>query len=102
MDQPRADNELVPASDAAKPLFSASQLRVTPHRTAEDIQRDIRDERFAEMTPGQAGEAGEDSRVLSELRETAADLHAYRLMSNTDKAALDALRNTPGQPDHGD
>ena len=72
MEQPRADNELVPASDAAKPLFSASQLRVTPHRTAEDIQRDIRDGRFAEMTPGQAGEAGEDSRVLSELRETAA------------------------------
>lgn len=59
MEQPRADNELVPASDAAKPLFSASQLRVTPHRTAEDIQRDIRDGRFAEMTPGQAGEAGE-------------------------------------------
>jgi hypothetical protein len=55
MELPREAKEFVPASDAVKPIFSASQLRVTPPRTAEDIRRDLRDGRFAEMTPGQAG-----------------------------------------------
>jgi hypothetical protein len=55
MELPREAKEFVPASDAVKPIFSASQLWVTPPRTAEDIRRDLRDGRFAEMTLGQAG-----------------------------------------------
>jgi hypothetical protein len=50
------DKEVVPEGDRNKPVFSAGQLRVTPPRTPEDIRRDIRDGRFAEMTPGLAGD----------------------------------------------
>jgi hypothetical protein len=49
------DKEVVPEAWAALPVFSASQLRVTPKRTAEDIRRDLAERRFAEMTPDQAG-----------------------------------------------
>lgn len=37
------------------PIFSASQLRITPPRTPEDIRRAMSEGRFAEMTPHQAG-----------------------------------------------
>lgn len=50
------DKEVVPEGDRNKPVFSAGQLRVTPPRTPEDIRRDIRDGRLAEMTPGLAGD----------------------------------------------
>ena len=57
MDQPAEfDKEVVPEADRNKPVFSADQLRVTPPRTLGDIRRDIRDGRFAEMTPGLAGD----------------------------------------------
>jgi len=49
------DKEVVPASDRDKPLFSAEQLKVMPPRTAGDMRRDIREGRFSEMTPDQAG-----------------------------------------------
>jgi len=56
MDQPvEFDKEVVPEADRNKPKFSADQLRVTPRRTPEDIRRDVRDGRFAEMTPDLAG-----------------------------------------------
>lgn len=51
-----SDKEVVPEADRSKPVFSADQLRVTPPRTPEDIRRDILDSRFAEMTPGLAGD----------------------------------------------
>lgn len=37
------------------PIFCASQLRITPRRTPEDIRRAMSDGRFAEMTPDLAG-----------------------------------------------
>jgi transcriptional regulator with XRE-family HTH domain len=37
------------------PIFSTSQLRITPPSTPEDIRRRIAEGRFAEMTPRQAG-----------------------------------------------
>lgn len=43
------------ASASCKRVFSASQLKFTPPRTMDDIRRLIREGRFAEMTPGQAG-----------------------------------------------
>jgi hypothetical protein len=49
------DKERIPAEWADLPVFSASELRITPPRTAADIQRDIREGRVSEMTPGQAG-----------------------------------------------
>lgn len=49
------DKEVAPEADRYKPVFSADQLRVTPPRTPENIRQDIRDGRFAEMTPGLAG-----------------------------------------------
>jgi hypothetical protein len=51
-----ADKEVVPPSDANKPVFSASQLKISSPRTAEDIRRSISEGRFAEMTPGLAGD----------------------------------------------
>lgn len=51
----QANKEVIPASEAGKPVFSAAQLKVTPPRTVDDIRRDIREGRFAEMTPDQAG-----------------------------------------------
>lgn len=57
MEQPAEfDKEVVPEADRNKPVFSADQLCVTPPRTLDDIRRDIRDGRFAEMTPGLAGD----------------------------------------------
>jgi hypothetical protein len=52
---PEFDKEVIPAEWAELPVFSASQLRVTPPRTAADIQHDIREGRVSEMTPGLAG-----------------------------------------------
>jgi hypothetical protein len=52
---PEFDKEVVPLSERDKPIFSANQLLITPPRTPEDILRDIREGRFAEMTPGLAG-----------------------------------------------
>jgi hypothetical protein len=52
---PEFDKEIVPDADLHKPVFSASKLRITPPRTAEDIRRDIKDGRVSEMTPDQAG-----------------------------------------------
>lgn len=52
---PEFDKEVVPLSERDKPIFSANQLSITPPRTPEDILRDIREGRFAEMTPGLAG-----------------------------------------------
>ena len=49
------DKEVVPAEWSNKPIFSAEQLRITPKRTAEDIQRAVAEGRVAEMTPDQAG-----------------------------------------------
>ena len=40
------------------PIFSASQLRIAPQRTPEDIRQAIEDGRFAEMTPDQSGYDG--------------------------------------------
>jgi hypothetical protein len=51
------DKETVPTKDAEKPMFSASQLSETPPRTPEDVRRDVRNGRFAEMTLDQAGAA---------------------------------------------
>lgn len=50
-----AQKEVIPASDAGKPVFSASQLKITPPRTADDIRRSMAEGRFAEMTPDLAG-----------------------------------------------
>jgi hypothetical protein len=50
-----ANKETIPASEDGKPIFSASELKITPPRTVDDIRRDIREGRFAEMTPDQAG-----------------------------------------------
>ncbi len=44
------------APDSSKRMFSASQLKLTPPRTTDDIRRLMREGRFAEMTPGQAGD----------------------------------------------
>jgi hypothetical protein len=49
------NKEVVPEADRDKPIFSASQLRIRPPRTAEDIRHDVREGRVSEMTPGQAG-----------------------------------------------
>lgn len=54
MNEPE-DKETGPVSARAKKVFSLSNLRETPRRTADDIRRDVREGRFAEMTPGQAG-----------------------------------------------
>jgi hypothetical protein len=43
-----------------KPIFSASQLRITPPRTPEQIRRLMAEGRFAEITPRQAGYDDED------------------------------------------
>lgn|GEM_PF-993273 len=51
------DKETVPAEDAEKPTLSTSQLNETPPRTQEDVRRDVRNGRFAEMTLDQAGPA---------------------------------------------
>lgn len=53
----QTDKESVPAEDASKPIFSASQLGETPPRTPEDVRRDVRAGRFAEMRLDQAGPA---------------------------------------------
>jgi hypothetical protein len=47
--------------DSEKPIFSASDLRVRPPRTPEDIRRAMSQGRFAEMTAHQAGYDGEIS-----------------------------------------
>jgi hypothetical protein len=52
---PEFDKEVVPEADRNKPIFSADKLRITPPRTPEDIRRDIREGRVAEMTPSLAG-----------------------------------------------
>ena len=52
-DQDTGWEPTAPAS--SKRVFSASQLKLTPPRTTDDIRRLIREGRFAEMTPGQAG-----------------------------------------------
>lgn len=49
------DKKTVHESDRNKEVFSASQLKEMPRRTADDVRRDVREGRFAEMTPGQAG-----------------------------------------------
>lgn len=38
------------------PIFSVSQLEITPRRTPEDIRRAIAEGRIAELTPGLAGD----------------------------------------------
>lgn len=45
----------IKTSEDEKPIVSASELRITPPRTPEQIRRLIAEGRFAEMTPGQAG-----------------------------------------------
>lgn len=55
------DKETIPEADRDKEVFSASQLNETPPRTPEDVRRDVRAGRFAEMTPSQAGD---DSRPV--------------------------------------
>lgn len=52
---PESDKEAMPPEWAALPVFSASKLRITLPRTAEDIRYDIREGRVSEMTPDQAG-----------------------------------------------
>lgn len=47
--------EVVPASEAQKPVFSTSDLAITPAPTADDIRRSIAEGRIAEMTPDLAG-----------------------------------------------
>jgi hypothetical protein len=46
---PEFDKEVVPASEANKPVFSASQLSITPPQTDDDIRRLIAEGRVAEM-----------------------------------------------------
>lgn len=56
--QPAAElqDEAEPASHSdKKPVFSLSQLRITPPQTPEDIRRAMAEGRFAEMTLRQAG-----------------------------------------------
>jgi len=56
--EPQADQDTgceSVAPDSSKRVFSASQLKLTPPRTTDDIRRLVREGRFAEMTPGQAG-----------------------------------------------
>jgi hypothetical protein len=53
-DQDTNPKPTVPAS--SKRVFSTSQLKHTPPRTADDIRRLMRKGRFAEMTPRQAGD----------------------------------------------
>jgi hypothetical protein len=50
-----SNKEVVPASQAAKPVYSASRLKIMPARTAADIRRAIAEGRVAEMTPDLAG-----------------------------------------------
>lgn len=52
---PELDKEVLPAEWANQPVFSASQLNITPSRTAVDILHDMREGRVSEMTPDQAG-----------------------------------------------
>lgn len=47
--------EVVPESEAQKPVISTSDLAITPPLTSNDIQRSIVAGRFAEMTPDLAG-----------------------------------------------
>lgn len=49
-------NKEIPLSEKGKKVFSLSQLKETPPRTADDIRRSIAQGRFAEMTLDQAGE----------------------------------------------
>jgi hypothetical protein len=49
------DKEVVPPSEANKPVFSVASLALTPVQTAEDIRKAIAEGRVAEMTPHQAG-----------------------------------------------
>lgn len=50
-----AQKEVIPATEASKPIFSASELKITPQRTVADIRRSMAEGRIAEMTPDLAG-----------------------------------------------
>lgn len=52
---PGFDKEVVPASEAHKPVFSTSNLAISPPQTDDDIRRLLAEGRFAEMTPEMAG-----------------------------------------------
>jgi transcriptional regulator with XRE-family HTH domain len=58
---PTSAKELPSLLDSELPIFSASQLRITPPRTPEDVQRAIAGGRFAEMSPGLAGDDDDES-----------------------------------------
>lgn len=47
--------------DSELPIFSASQLRIAPPRRREDIRRAMAEGRFAEMSPGLAGDDDDES-----------------------------------------
>jgi hypothetical protein len=56
---PHSDQDMAPepaAPPRSRRVVSASHLKHTPPRTADDIRRLMREGRFAEMTPGQAGD----------------------------------------------
>jgi len=53
---PNPDQDKPTAPASSKPVFSASQLKHTPPRTADDIRRLMREGRFADMAPSQAGD----------------------------------------------
>lgn len=48
---PEFDKDTIPEDWENLPVFSASQLRITPPRTAEDIRYDMCEGRVSEMTP---------------------------------------------------
>lgn len=56
--EPQADQDTdceSAAPDSSKHVFSASKLKLSPPRTIDDIRRLMREGRFAEITPSQAG-----------------------------------------------
>ena len=52
-DQGTGSQPLKPAG--GRRILSLSQLRSSPSQTVEDVQKRIREKRFAELTPRQAG-----------------------------------------------
>lgn len=56
---PQPNKDIAPKSTAparSRRVVSASQLKQNPPHTADDIRRLVREGRFAEMTPEQAGD----------------------------------------------
>ncbi|WP_426174898.1 helix-turn-helix domain-containing protein [Massilia sp. TWR1-2-2] len=58
---PTSAQKLPPLLDSELPIFFASHLRITLPRTPEDVRRAIAEGRFAEMSPGLAGDDDDES-----------------------------------------